>query len=431
MEDYTVNIQIDIKNGLVLGTNDANHELVPKDNPLGRQIVESLAKEISKASTDLANEISGHVAADNHTEAVAAIKHFVEKGALGLRFNDNFLHSLMAIDVMRLSGEDRRLVRNARMEVAQRLQRLDIMGLEAEALLSEYEATLNPEERANLRMAVAVGAHRKGNKETALSIWRSLLKVPSDLSAEGRGWAWRNISMALSADDPEAKQANKHSADAFLQAGNKEEAGKSLMGLVNILMKEDPAAALTTLNEIIELLDKEGLTNRFVRAAAFHARANRLSVLHQHHDAYQDAVEAVGLRRGLIQAEEEFVSSLHLAAVEARRIGALVEAEAFEEEANKLTDEVGLSHFQLSRRAMTLSKAFNASEAETLLRDAEAAKNLDIVVAVRIFQANQDPSLTDSVRLEILEETLERIRTAKTDRAMMQPVQASIAWLLD
>ena len=284
--DYTVSIQIDMKNGLVLGTNDAMHGLVPKDNPLGRQIVESLAKQISKASKDLANEISGHVAAENHAEAVAAIKRFIGKGAFGLRPNDHFFQSLIAIDVTRLPGEDRRLVRNARMEVAQRLQRFDIMGLEAEALLSEDDATLNPEERATLKMAVAVGAHRRGNKETALLIWRSLLKEPSDFRAEGRGWAWRNISMALSADDPEAKQANKHSADAFLQAGNKEEAGKSLMGVVDILMKEDPAAALTTLNEIIELLDKEGLTNRFVRAAAFHARANRLSVLHQHREAY-------------------------------------------------------------------------------------------------------------------------------------------------
>jgi tetratricopeptide (TPR) repeat protein len=423
--DYSLNIQIDLKRGMVFGTNEAKHELVPKDDSLGRRIIEALTAKMSTAFDAIAVEIDGLVADGKHTEAVLSLKRFIKEGAFG-RPGERFLQSLLAIDVAQLSSDDRRLVRNARTEVAHGLKRFDIMGAEADAMLSEYGSVLDPGERATLRMAVALRASHRGNKETAIAIWRSLLKEPSDLTAEGRGWAWRNISKDLSVDDPEAKTANKHSADAFLEAGNKDEAGRSLMGLVNILMKEDPAAAVTTLNEIIELIDKEGLANRYVRAAAFHARANRLAALHAHEDAYRDAAEAVALYRGLIGAETEFVSSLHLAAIEARHVGAIDDSIAFEVEANKLTDEAGLAHFQLSRRVVALSRDFDATTAGELLRDAEAAGNAEIVASVQVFQATLDPALSDSERLEMLEATLGRLRDEKHGRAMMQPVQLAI-----
>ena len=380
---------------------------------------------MSTAFDAITTELDDCVAEGKHTEAVLALKRFISEGSFG-RPGARFLQSIIAIDVAQLSSDDRRLVRNARIEVSHGLKRFDIMGAEADAMLSEYSSVIDAGERATLRMAVALRANQQGNKETAIAIWRSLLKEPSDLTAEVRGWAWRNISMALSADDPEAKSANKHSADAFLEAGNKDEAGRSLMALVNILMKEDPAAAITTLNEIIELVDKEGLVNRFVRAAALHARANRLSVLHQHENAYGDAAEAVALRRGLIGAEAEFVSSLHLAAIEARHLGKIDDALAFEAEANELTDEAGLTHFQLSRRALALSKAFDATAAEGLLRDAEAAGNAEIMASVQVFRATLDPALSDYGRLEILETTLGQLQNVEHGRAMMQPVQAAI-----
>jgi tetratricopeptide (TPR) repeat protein len=423
--DYSLNIQIDLKRGMMFGTNEAKHELAPKDDSLGRKILEALTSKMGTAFNAIAVEIDGLVAEGKHTEAFLSLKRLITEGAFG-RPGENFLRSLIAIDVAQLQSDDRRLVRNARIEVAHGLKRFDIMGAEADAMLSEYGSVLEPGERATLKMAVALRASQQGSKETAIAIWRSLLKEPSDLSADGRAWAWRNISMDLSPNDPEAKTANKHSADAFLEAGNKDEAGRSLMGLVNILIKEDPAAAIITLNEIIELIDKEGLANRFVKGAALHARANRLAALHQHENAYCDAAEAVALRRGLIGAETELVSSLHLAAIEARHVGAVDDSIAFEDEANKLTDEAGLTHFQLARRVVALSREFDATAAAELLRDAEAEGNTEVAASVHIFRATLDPTLSDTERLEILEGTLRRLRDTKQDRAIMQPVQMAI-----
>src|SRR6202044_737881 len=107
-------------------------------------------------------------------------------------------------------------------------------------------------------------------------------------------------------------------------------------------------------------------------------------------------VEAVRLGRGLLGREAEFISSLHLAAIEARHIGADDEAEALEAEANTLTDDAGVTHFQLSRRAAALATHFDAAEADALLRDAEVENNVEVILATKITKANQDPTLSDS-----------------------------------
>jgi hypothetical protein len=131
-----------------------------------------------------------------------------------------------------------------------------------------------------------------------------------------------------------------------------------------------------------------------------------------HAEALRDATEAAELQRGLLGAEAQFVSSLHLAAIEARLVGATDKADAFEAEATKLTDELQISHFKLAERVSALASAFDAKGAQDLLRDAEAAKNLEIVAGVRVLQATMDTSLADIQRLAMLEETYTRLAAA-------------------
>src|ERR1700733_14471380 len=137
---------------------------------------------------------------------------------------------------------------------------------------------------------------------------------------------------------------------------------------------------------MVAVLDKEGLTDRHIRGAALHARANRLAKLQRHSDAFRDATEAVEMQRGLLGAEEELISSLHLARIEASLIGENDRAGAFAAEAAKLTKELNSLHFQLAERVEALAKAFDSNTAEELLRDAETAKNLEVIAGVRVLQ---------------------------------------------
>jgi tetratricopeptide (TPR) repeat protein len=424
--DYQLNVQFDLKTGLIIGTHDSMHSLAAPNSELGRKVFDAIASGFGKASDELAKQIDKKVADRDFNGAIKSIKDEADRTLFGLRPTKRLLNSLLTIDVSGLSATDKRLLRDCRLLVAQRLRRFKIAGTEASGILAEDTATLTPEQTATLKTNVALGMLTRGNRETALSIWRDVLKEPSDLDAEGRGWAWRNISLASSADDREARLAAQLSADAFLQAGNKIEAGISLNRLADILLKEEPAEAVKKLDEMIVVLDKEGLTDRHVKGAALHARATQLSKLNQHSDAFRDASEAVELQRGLLGAEAQLVSSLHLASIEANRLGLGDKAGALAAEAEELTEELQIPHFQLAKRVTALGDLFDPKAAEDLLKDAEAANNLEIIASVRILQSTYDPLLADFQRLEILEETERRVAEVHGRRPMLDLVQFAL-----
>jgi tetratricopeptide (TPR) repeat protein len=424
--DHQVSFQIDLNDGLVIGTHAAMHALAASGDPIGRRVFEAIAGSLGNAAKELADEIDRHLASDNRREAVLAIEREVERGLFSLRPNESLMNALMRLDVSDLPPDDKRMVRECRLVVAQRLDRFDLAGLEADAILKEDSGTNSPEQKATLKMAVALGFVKKGHPETGLSMLRELVREPSDLTAEGRGWAWRNISFSLPADEPEARLTAKLSADAFLEAGKKEEAGKSLMRLANILMGQEPAEAVKALDDMIDVLDKEGLRDRFVRGAALHARANRLAKLHRHSEAFRDASEAIDLLRGLLGAEKQLVGTLHLAALEACYMGLTDRANALSEEAEKLTDELQIPHFQLSEEVSRLAQLYDPALAEEILKKGEASKNLEVIAAVRIIQATNDPSLENIERLGMLEDMHSRLMASRGRKPMLRPVKHAI-----
>jgi tetratricopeptide (TPR) repeat protein len=425
--DYQLNLQLDLTSGEVIGTQQAMHPLAAPDNPLARNIVEAIAKGFRQAGDDLAEKITGFLASGGQDAAVEAVKDGRQTGVFAFPPSAKLLDALMAINVAGLASEDRRFIRELRMAIAHRLNRFDVAGAEGQAFLAEFEATLTKEQRTDLQMLFGLSALVKGNRETALLIWREVLREPTDLSAEQRAWAWRNISKTLGIRDPEGLRASKHSADAFLEAGKKEEAGKDLMALANGQLFVEPNEAIKTIGAILAFLDEKELRGRHLRAAALHIRAHRLMDLGRHQEALQDAREAVNLRRGLVGLENEFVSSLHLAALEAHRIGADDEAKVFEVEADRVTDELNLPHFQLAKRFVALGQAFDAQAAADLVREAEAAHERDIVTAVHMMQAMADSQLSDAGRLGILEDTLQTLDQRWGRNAIEQPLRLAIA----
>ena len=424
--DHQVQFQIDLKTGSVVGTHAPMHDLAPQDD-IGRRIFEAIAGGLSKFADELADEIDKRMAGGDNEGIAAEVKRRLDQGLFGLKLTRRLMDALMRVDVAALSPTDRRIVRDGRLVTAQQLRMFDIAGTEANFIISEDTGTLTPEQIATLRMTSALGALRRGRRETALMIWRELLKDPSHLGAEGRGWALRNISHTLPDDDPEALRDAQLSSDAFLEAGNKIEAGQSLMRVANVLMNTEPREAVKKLDEMVAVLEKEGLLDRRIRGAALQARANRLAKLHQHEDAFRDAVEAVEMRRGLLGAEGELISSLHLAALEARIVGDTEKADAYATEAESLTAKLKIPHFQLAERVTALVTAFDAKAAGDLVRDAEAAGNLEIVAAVRVIEATMDQSLTNMQRLERLEETYTSLKVGDAAQPLLHPVSLGLA----
>jgi hypothetical protein len=313
--DYQLNFEIGTYSGFQVGEQQGLHNFSAPDDQLARKIAEAMAGALEKIPNDLAREINAAIATNDSNQIMAALKNGKDSGSFGVRPTPALLDALVSIDLTALNQPDRRLVRECRLFTAQVLRRMEIAGSEAEALLREDSAGLDERQKAELEMTIAHSEAVKGHRETAMLIWRRLLKLPDVLGPESRGWAWRNVAIALPKHDAEARHAARCSADAFLEAGQKEEACRSLIMLADALLSVEPQSALTTIDEILVLIDQNGLQNRELKAATLHARANRLAQLGHHREAAADALAAAELRRGLVGVEESFISSRHLAAV--------------------------------------------------------------------------------------------------------------------
>jgi tetratricopeptide (TPR) repeat protein len=422
--DSNIEIHFDMQSGGIVGAHQPLHPYAQPGDDIARNVVAALGHAFPKACDDLADRINGALDSADLSTACKALEE--GQSAIYLAGTPKLLDALERMDASKLDGECKTRLLDSRLTTAQRLKRFDIAGRDAAELLKDPDQSLTDGQKAALEMQVALAAVHRGNRETGISLLKKLLKEWHRLEPGDRGWAWRNLSLALDKDDLEARRAARLSADAFLEAGHKEEAGKSLMHVVDLLMGENPQAAVDTLDEMMDLLNKQGLGNQAIYAAALHARAQRLMNLGQAEAALSDAVAAVDVHRKLLGTQEQMVSTMHLAAQAARMKGDEPAATAFEAEATELADHHSLSHFKLAKRLVALGQAFNAAEADALLHDAEAAENFELAVSVQVFRANGDISLDDGQRLGLLEETLRNYRGKATPR-ILNMVKTAIA----
>jgi tetratricopeptide (TPR) repeat protein len=422
--DSNVEIHYDLQSGSLVGAHQTLHPYAAPGDDIARNVVAALGQAFPKACDDLADQIN---AALDNADIAGACKA-LEDGQQAVYFagTPKLLGALERFDITALNAECRTRLLNCRLTTAQRLNRFDIAGSDATELLKDPDQDLTDALKASLEMQVALGAIHRGSRESGIVLLKKLLKDPARLDPGDRGWAWRNLSLVLGKDDPEARQAAQLSADAFLEAGAKDEAGKSLMRVVDLLMGENPQAAVDTLDEMIELAAKEGLGNQPIHAAALHARAQRLLTLRQADRALADARASVELLRKVLGAEEQMVRTMHLAAQAARMKGDEEAAIALEREASELTSRYSLPHFKLAERLVTLGENFNVADADALLSDAEAAKNFDLAASVQIYRANGEPGLDDTQRLELLEGTFRQYR-GKARPRIVNMIKTAIA----
>jgi tetratricopeptide (TPR) repeat protein len=417
--------QISAVDGVMVATNGPVPNDTPQNDALGRRIFDAISMGLAKPSEDLAKRLEELCGNARFDEAAIALRE-ADMGLIALAPSRRLLLALVQLDVSELISDDRSNVLDARILLAERFNDFVLAGSDATRLLAENGDDMPPEKSAALEMLAAIGSIKRGYRETGLSLLREIVTTRNSLSASGRAWGWRNIALTLDRDDPEARRAHQMSADAFLEAGQKTEAGKSLMHLAGLLMSVNPEEAVAKLTEMLDVLSDEGILDDYVRSSALHARANRLSILGRHKDAYRDAIEAVRLRRGLLGDDEGFVSSLHLAAIEAEHIGERDHATTLEAEAEKVTNDLGLTHFVLADRVRKLADKYDAADAASIISDATSAANLEIVAAVRMLRAVKDEDMTDFQRLEALEDLTKQVTNDRGERGMLRPARMAI-----
>ncbi|MDB0569603.1 hypothetical protein LBW59_02275 [Ralstonia solanacearum] len=341
----------------------------------------------------------------------------------------DLIDALCQIDMARLDDDAKLLICETRLATASRLGKYDAVDQDLQ-FLGKHPNWQSGPKRASLQNVTAIAAKARGEVEFALAIWRRLTANPQELDAGERGWVWRNVSLALPHDDPEARQAARLSADAFLQSGDKHEAATSLKQLSRLLEHESPDAALEQLDAMMDFIDQNGLVANELRAAVHHARGNRLLGLRDWKNARDEAERAIALRRGVSGAEDQLISSLHLASMASKNMGEQSDSDCFDDEAKELEQATSSTYFSLARRIAGLSEQFVPAVAEELLAEVRDLGNVELISAVRVLAAMHDARLTGTEKLGKLEALLRELEQSHRTARIMHPVKLAIATTL-
>ncbi|HZS25952.1 MAG TPA: hypothetical protein VFB76_01880 [Candidatus Angelobacter sp.] len=425
--DCQFNMSVDLSTGRSLSSLDAMHAFADSSDVMAKALTEAIGKVFTEPAVALTRSIEESLLKNDVNGAVRAIMDARDKSTLAFPPSQALLKAVSAINVSRLSQADRRLVRDARLMISSRLEAWDVAAAEADALLSEDKDTLTADQIVDLRLASATGALKRGHTESGLLVIRELLGAEGGLPAKQRGWCWRNVSLVLEPRDVEARNAARQSADAFLQAGEKKEAAKSLVRLADCLVFGRPEEAIRALDEMFALAAEEGLDERDLGSAARHIRAIRLAELGRHPEAFDDAMTAVELRRGIFGMETQLASSLYLASMEAEHLGRTEEAQKLEHEADTLSESSPDPHHRFAVEVQMLFSSFDKAKAEDSVKRAEASGAVEIVAAARVATAELDSTLNEAARIGLLERILNDLDAANVHERAKEPARFALA----
>lgn len=427
--DMSLSFEFDFDSGRTIGRQATLHEFVEEDSEIARNIHTAMTTVFERGPKELTVEIEGLIDAGDYVGAAEAVK--TGRGGMGFfgTFPPELLDALQKICVTGLDANARKLVRECRLAVAIKLGRYDATEDDVSALLNEVPITDQPQ-RASLENVTAIASMKRGEVETALSIWRKLLKTPELIETQDRGWIWRNYSMALPKKGDEAIKAARLSVDAFLEAGDKHQAASSLMLLSELLKFENPSLAIEKLDSMLDIITRNGLIGSELRASIHHTRGNQLNELRNYSEAFKAAIDAVELRRGVLGVEQELISSLHLASITANNSGNAELADQLNAEAKDIEVATSSTHFDIARRIESLFSTFDRAVANTIISDALATGDSELITAAGVAIAASDPDLDVTSRLRRLEEILRHLELRSAHERAKQPVMTAIAVVL-
>lgn len=423
--DMKIEFGIDLQSGRTFGRQKALHPFAQANDEIGRNIQKAIQKVFDEPAERYAASIQAALGQGNHQEAVRLV--FARRNELSLFSRSRpLLDAICAINQQHLQHDESSELNRIIVSLASAQHRDEIACNAAEQLL-QNDPTLDQQTRFGLRNLIAVGALKRGERETGLAMLRELLEEADHIDAAQRGWIWRNLSMALEPDDPEARRAARLAVDAFLEAGDKQEAARSIAQLSHLQEHEEPTSAIALFDQMLNLMSNEGVLNEEIRANILHRKARKLLESGDSHAAFEAAGEVADLHRGILGAEDGLISSLHLAAIAAANHGDQKSADALNAEAKKLENEIGSEHFRLARRIVALLETWDPEEANSLLEVARQTQDPELYAGIHVAVATQDPSFSSLQRLGRMEAALKELDRRHASSGTKHTVHLAIA----
>lgn len=424
--DVKVTGILDLRTGQVAMAQSVLNPLSADAPDIARALADVLKAMPTKMNEGIIQRLSSRLDTGDHEAAFRELAGIRDEGLLAFA-NQSAFDILQKLDASALSSTDEKTVREIRAALAGKLQIYSSAENDIQALLGRNDLCLN--ERARLELSLGIVLNSRGSVSAAIALWRRVA-LNTDLEAATRGWAWRNLSLVLSPRNTESLQAARLSADCFLEAGEKRNAVASLLRVCDILEHHDRLQAASELASLEHLVNAPDLWGQLERAALHHNLGNRYLGWRQHKLALEEAKQAIALRRGLSGQEDELISSLHLAVVAALGLDQLTDANAYQSEADRLTEQRASARSKLVARIEAMFDTFDPLVAAEVLAEARSTNDSNLWGAAELaaILANRDQD--SALQLARLEDLDGELRRKNARAAAHKPVGLAIVNLL-
>ena len=411
--------EFDHRTGRVLSHGDA------EDEDILRSLHRALDLGLRSEGVALTERVTAALTRGDDLAAVDAVEEAIRQGTTAFFGSDPALFA--AIDgVPAAVAADRPDFLKVRLALA--YGRKAWPQLERDARLYLVAAELRGTERGTIETTIAAAMAGQGMTDAARSEWRRLLRTPGALSAGDRGWASRNLAKTLSPSSIEALSAARASVDAFLESGEKIEAMASQVMVGEFLLHSDTEAAVQHFEALVAQSSALGLLEAEHRAALHHHYAHCLAQLRRHDEALAMAEAAIADRQAVIGAEDQWVSSLHLAAMIADSAGKPGDAEAFKARAAAVVAAGHSPHFHKAAPLLALVDGYESGLAHAALADAKLRADRPTILMLETLIAAHDTGLAHADRIARLERALQAHPQASGTEK--RPVRLTLAHLL-
>lgn len=420
-EEKTVEMtaEFDMRTGLIL----SQSKLI--EDEFARGLHRAVALALRADGEALTETMLAALAADDAQTAAQAVEDAVRAGTTAFFGNDPALYA--ALDQLPDDTVRNRVdVLKVRLALGYRLEAWP--QLERDARLYLRAAALTGAERGMIENAIAVAMVGQGMTDAARSEWRRLLRTPGALSPGDRGWAARNLAKTLPPSSNEALSAAHASVDAFMEAGEKVEAMASQVLVGELLLQTDTTAALEHFEALVAQSTALGLLDAERRAALHHHYAHCLGQLRRFDEALAMVEAAIADRQSVIGADDQWVSSLYLAAMLAQSAGKGAEAEAFKARAAKAVAAGHSPHFQKATPVLALVDNYESAPAHAALADAKLRADRPTILMLETLIASHDLELSHADRIARVERALQAHPQASGEEK--RPLRLTLAHLL-
>jgi tetratricopeptide (TPR) repeat protein len=420
-EEKTVEMtaEFDMRTGRILSQGGLT------DNEVARDLHRAIALALRADGEALTETVLAALAADDAQAAAQAVEDAIRGGTTTFFGNDPALYA--ALDRLPEDAvRNRADVLKVRLALGYGLEAWP--QLERDARLYLKAAALAGTERGMIENTIAVAMAEQGMTDAARLEWRRLLRTPGALSSGDRGWAARNLAKTLPPSSDEALSAARASVDAFMESGEKIEAMASQVLVGELLLQTDTAAALEHFEALVAQSTALGLLDAEHRAALHHHYAHCLGQLRRFDEALAMVEAAIADRQSVIGAEDQWVSSLHLAATLAQSAGKAAEAEAFKARAAAAVAAGHSPHFEKAAPVLALVDDYESVPAHAALADAKLRADRPTILMLETLIASRDLELSHADRIARLERALQAHPHASGKEK--RPLRLTLAHLL-